>query len=151
MFRNILAAVDGSPHAERALEEAIDLARATGGTLTLVSVTPDPGMLATSPGAAIAVDFGPIIEGLDREYQELLDTEKTKVPAEVDSQVRLLHGRPARAILDEAESGGHDLIVMGSRGRGHLRSMVLGSVSHEVLHEGRTPVLVVHLTSDQDR
>ncbi len=151
MFRKILVAVDGSPHADRALEEAIDLARATGGTLTVVAVTPDPATLISSPGAAFVPDYGDILKDLNAAYQELLDTAMAKVPSEVESRAQLLHGRPARAILDEAESGGHDLIVMGSRGRGHIRSLVLGSVSHEVLHEGRVPVLVMHLPADQEQ
>jgi nucleotide-binding universal stress UspA family protein len=149
VFKNILVAVDGSEHAERALEEAIDLARQSHGTLTLVTVVPDPTALALGGGFVYAVDYESLEGDLQREYRELLDKEKAKVPDEVDSRALLLEGRPSRAIVDEVKSGRHDLVVMGSRGRGELRSLMLGSSSHEVLHASPVPVLVVHLPSDE--
>jgi nucleotide-binding universal stress UspA family protein len=146
MFRNILVAVDGSDHSERALAEATDLARLADGSLTIATVIPDPSTLALSGGGfAYTADYGSLEADLEREYRELLDGEKAKVPEGVEVEGVLLEGRPARAIVEQVKAGGHDLVVMGSRGRGGLRSMVLGSVSQEVLHASPVPVLVVHL------
>jgi nucleotide-binding universal stress UspA family protein len=150
MFKTILVAVDGSPHADRALEEAIDLARLADGTLTVATVAPDPASLATNPGFAYAVDYGALLQDLEREYQDLLEKEKAKVPAEVKSDGRLLFGHPAPALLSELDAGNYDLVVMGSRGRGGLASLMLGSVSQAVLHAGRVPVLIVHLPSERE-
>lgn len=152
MYKNILVAVDGSPHADRALADAIDLARATGGALTVITVAPDPAALALSPGFGVApVDYGQFLHDLEREYQQLLEQEQAKVPAEVQSQARLLSGRPAPAILDELRGGDYDLVVMGSRGRGGLSSLMLGSVSQAVLHQSPVPVLVVHLPPEKEQ
>jgi nucleotide-binding universal stress UspA family protein len=149
MFRNLLVAIDGSPHAERALEEAIDLARSTGGSLTLAAVVPGlPPWIVAPGGMAPPVDIGALEREVTREFQDLLDQGAATVPEDLPSQTVLLHGHASSAIVSQVRKGGHDLVVMGSRGRGELTSMVLGSVSHAVLHESPVPVLVVHLSED---
>jgi nucleotide-binding universal stress UspA family protein len=145
VFRNILVAIDGSTHAERALAESIDLARQSDGSLTLAAVVPELSVWALGGGFAPAVDYQALHDDLEREYQGMLDAAQAKVPPEISSRAVLLAGRPGSAIVGEAKSGAHDLVVVGSRGRGELRSMVLGSVSQEVLHASPVPVLVVHL------
>jgi nucleotide-binding universal stress UspA family protein len=142
MFRNILVAVDGSPHAERALDEAIDLARNSNARLTIITGAAEPrtaSMIALSAGAAAAL--GP---GLLQHAERVLRAAVERVPDDV-SVTTVLTEEPIRpAILKRIEEGGHDLVVMGSRGRGTVRSAVLGSVSHHVLHHSPVPVLVVH-------
>jgi len=59
-------------------------------------------------------------------------------------------GDPAHTIVDIAERHGCDLIVMGARGVGALRSALLGSVSNEVLHAARVPVMIVKADEEPD-
>jgi nucleotide-binding universal stress UspA family protein len=150
VFRNILVAVDGSAHAERALAEAIDLARSNGGTLTLATVVTgvNSWVVGAAGGMAPPPDLPQLRQAVAQEYEHVLKAAMATVPDDVNSSSVLLEGRPSDALVKQIRAGGHDLVVMGSRGRGEFRSLVLGSVSHEVLHTCPVPVLVVHLPED---
>jgi nucleotide-binding universal stress UspA family protein len=142
MFANVLVAVDGSRHAARALDEAIDLARCQHARLTLLVSVPDP---ASWPlGAETAAGFAALAPGIEREHQALLDAAAARVPDDVPVAKLLTHGWAGPAIVRAVQEGGHDLVVMGSRGHGELRSLLLGSVSHHVVHARASAVLVVH-------
>ena len=142
MFHNILVAVDGSAHADRALTEAIDLAHASNARLTIITGAAEPrtgAMIALASGAAAAL--GPALLGAaERSLRAAAD----RVPDDI-SVTTILTEQPIRqAILKRIEDGRHDVVVMGSRGRGTVRAAVLGSVSHHVLHHSPVPVLIVH-------
>ena len=145
MFRNILVAIDGSAHAERALAEAADLAQRSNATLTVMTSVPDPSSWLLS-GAAYSggVDFENLARESEQEYVKLLDDAVEGLPADLSVTKLLARGRPGHAILDRLHSGDHDLVVMGSRGRGEVRAVLLGSVSHQVLNASPAAVLIVH-------
>jgi nucleotide-binding universal stress UspA family protein len=54
-----------------------------------------------------------------------------------------IFGYAAREIINDAGEVGADIIVMGSRGRGDLAGLLLGSTAHKVIHLSDRPVLVV--------
>src|SRR3954451_23040859 len=123
MFHRLLVAVDDSPHAREALRRAIDLAQANRATITLISVMPEPST-AWGLGAAYwtPVVVEPLANQIEGGYRKLLDSFAAGIPRDIPVKKQLRRGAPAAAILDEADNGNHDLIVMGSRGRGELTS-----------------------------
>jgi nucleotide-binding universal stress UspA family protein len=141
VFLNILVAVDGSTHANRALDEAVDLARTLRSRLTLISVAsrtswrfmagPYTGLLPTQDDA-------------DKGAQATLREAAARLDDDMPVTTIVGRGAAAAAIIKHAADGGHDLIVMGSRGRGGAAAALLGSVSHSVLNHSHVPVLIVH-------
>src|SRR5581483_4060997 len=142
MFRNILVSVDGSDHAQRALDEAIDIARAGRGRLTLLTAVNQPpawaaSSIATGAAALSALD-------LEREAVQVMRCAVSRVPDDVPVTT-VISRRPIRSALMKAvASGDYDLLVMGSRGRRALTASLLGSVSHYALNHSPIPVLIVH-------
>jgi nucleotide-binding universal stress UspA family protein len=146
MFHNILVCVDGSVHSERALDEAIDIATADHSRLTILTSIPRPPVWTWTPATAAAVE--PLSEELHREAKGTLERAVSRVPNTV-SVTSILSEKPIReALMDRLRSEDHDLLVMGSRGRGALSSSVLGSVSHYALNHSGVPVLIVHSADD---
>jgi nucleotide-binding universal stress UspA family protein len=142
MFRNILVAVDGSPDAQLALAQAIDLAASQHAGLTLFS-----GFVVPAPVGYVGVSgevTANLVHEAEAEAESTLRAAVEQVPEDV-SVSSVMTSDPVRpALVEEITKGGHDLVVMGSRGRGAVRSVLLGSVSHYVLHHSPVPVLIVH-------
>lgn len=142
MFHNILVAVDGSPHADRALTEAIDLAESEHARLTLFTAIAPLPPLAYFGAASAAVTA--VVQAAQAEGEAILRSARERVPDDV-SVTTVLSAEPVLpALIERIEEGHHDLVIMGSRGRGTVSSALLGSVSHYVLHHGPVPVLIVH-------
>jgi nucleotide-binding universal stress UspA family protein len=144
MFTKILVAYDRSSHARAALGQAADIARTQGAALTVLTsystVLAWPGV--TMPGLTQTL-YDELMESARTEGQVSVDEAVKLLPEGVAATTRLVDGPAADAILGEATAGGYDLIALGSRGRGDVGSMFLGTVSHRVLHSSHIPVLVV--------
>lgn len=142
MFRNILVAVDGSPHAEQALAEAIDIADGSHGKITILTAVPKPPAWASTPATVAAC--APLAGELETESTDALAHAVQRIPESVPVTKILTHEPIRAALLDRIRTANHDLLVMGSRGRGAISASLLGSVSHYALHHVPIPVLIVH-------
>ena len=138
----VIVGVDGSEPSRRALEFAFNQAEFADTDLVAVS--------AWQPLVAFAAATGPIPPELFDDAtaaeaarqaldEELVDLRLVRPHVRVSTRVVRAH--PVVALLEEATPA--DLIVVGSRGRGGFRGLLLGSVSHSVLHGARGPVAIL--------
>ena len=137
--RPIVVAVDGSSTAMRALQWALDAAKARKAPVTVVHAW-RPIMLATLDYSVPIVD----VEAFATAGQQVIDEALAAVdlgglPAPVERLV--VEGAPARSILAAADDA--SLVVVGSRGRGGFAGLLLGSVSQHVITHAACPVVVV--------
>jgi nucleotide-binding universal stress UspA family protein len=137
MFKQIVVAIDGSEHGWQALEYAKHVAECEGASLWLVHAFPHTsdlrGYEAFDRLISERTEAGQVV--LDEAREQLGDT-----PLEVHEE--LLEGPPAEAILRVAETRNVDLIVMGTRGLGSLRGLLLGSVSSKVVQHAHCAVML---------
>ena len=133
----VVVGVDGSPTSEAAVGFAYEAAATRGVPLVAVHVWWD---LMVDPTFAPMLDW----DALEAEEREVLAERLAgwgeKYP-DVHVQRLVMHDRPARALLEQA--AGAQLVVVGTRGRGGVAGLLLGSVSHSLLHHAPCPVAVV--------
>jgi nucleotide-binding universal stress UspA family protein len=129
----ILLAIDGSPMSRLASDTALDLAQAVGATLTVVTVVPD------TPPSFQGQQQHPSSEAMGQ-IDAVLEAASTRG---LTAEYQVLVGNTADEITRFARDRSVDLIVLGSRGLGGVRSALLGSVSHAVLNQSQHSVLVV--------
>ena len=137
MIKNIVVPVDGSEGADRAIEKACMLAEICGAKLNFLYVA-NINQLAIN-----AVLSDAILDSVTKAGNVILDRALEMVPAGVTKESFSDTGSPAVVILDFAETNDIDLIVMGSRGLGVVKGVLLGSVSQYVVEQSKCPVLVV--------
>jgi nucleotide-binding universal stress UspA family protein len=139
--RGVVVGVDGSDHSEATIEFAFQMASETHQQLTALHVWHDPA--PTGVGVMMPLVYDPaLVENEEkRVLAESMAGWSEKYP-DVQVGYQVLPGHPVRRLVIGAATA--SLLVVGSRGRGSLRSLLLGSVSHGVLHHTRGPVAVVH-------
>jgi len=130
--------VDGSDHALKALNYALEMAEKYDAKVEIMTVVNEVKM---APDWAREYS-----EKLREQGEEILTSifsKAVKQKPDLDISKCLAEGYASEEILKCAERGHHDLIVMGSRGMGLMRGLVLGSVSSRVVNQAKIPVLIV--------
>jgi len=147
MYRQLFVPVDGSALSERAMEAAIDLAKQLGAAVTGFVVEPEIPMPSMgAPLAAYEDAAERHIVKTDTHARALLTRFEAKA-AEAGVGFNALHVRTDavdRAIVDEAERAGADMIVMMTHGRGAFGELLFGSHTKSVLAKSKLPLLVLH-------
>ena len=140
----VLVAIDGSAPASVAVDLAADIAWPDGTTIRVVEAVETGAALFGEPWPALAmVEVATIEADLRAEAERNVVDGRARLERQALSvEPAVLRGRPATAIVDEAKAMAADLIVVGSRGHGTIESMLLGSVSAEVIDHASAPVLV---------
>jgi len=147
MYRRIAVGVDGSAHAERALEHAVALAKALGAALRIVHVV-DQGWLPVAP--ELGLDLARISAARKAEGEDVLAAALVAARADgVAAETRLVETatpgeHPADALVAEAAAWPADLLVLGTRGRRGVERLLLGSMAEGVARRSSVPVLLVH-------
>jgi nucleotide-binding universal stress UspA family protein len=138
--QEIAVGVDASPIAEPALAFAFAEAGLRGARLRAVHVWSDPG--AIGPGGMTPLVYNPevVVEEHAHWLNDALSTWRDKYP-EVEVVTEIVHGRPVRIL--SGVSARSDILVVGTRGRGGFAGLVLGSVSHGLLHHVHCPLAVI--------
>jgi nucleotide-binding universal stress UspA family protein len=138
----ILVGVDGSDPAQRAARRAFALAQRLGDSVTLMHVLPPPPVFSEP---AVVLNIAELEQRVYESGKTLLGklaAEGRGLGVQVDEQI--LSGPAAETLAQAAQADDIEFVVVGSRGRTLVGSMLLGGISHRLVHICKKPVLIVH-------
>lgn len=146
-IRSVTVALDGSVHAQRALDWLATWPLPAGVHVRLLGVAEPQHYPSTAPGIlgetlreAVAAIGGERRAALQRACETAAQTVRGRF---TKLEIDVATGRAAETIVSDAAEHGSDLIVIGARGLSAIKRLLLGSVSESVLRHAACPVLVV--------
>lgn len=138
-FEHILVPIDNSEHSAPAVQAAIALSGCQGGKVTLLHCHDRiPNLIGGEAREDLEVELIEDDAEVLKPYAEILEQ------AGLMARLLVRGGDPGELIALEAETGGYDVIVMGTQGHGRIGGFLLGSVVNKVMSSTGCPVLVVH-------
>jgi nucleotide-binding universal stress UspA family protein len=140
LFTNILVPVDGSDNSYRALDAALLFSEKLGSNITAVHV------MEQVPITHIGSEklLSEFLEAYKKENQDILSKcSEIATQKGLTLKTLLLQGNPASVILDYSKQEKFDLLIMGSRGMGKFKELILGSVSSKIVHHSPCAVLLI--------
>jgi nucleotide-binding universal stress UspA family protein len=140
MFTKILVPADGSDNSYRALEAALVFSEKLGSSISVVNV------MEQVPITHIESEklLNELLEAYKKENQEIL-SKCSDIAHQKGIIIKtvLLQGNPAPVILDYIKKENLDLVIMGSRGMGKFKELILGSVSSKIMHHSPCAVMII--------
>ena len=147
MFQSIVVGTDGSQTAGEAVREAIELAKAVGASIELVSAyEPVSNQRLREEARQAPEDMQWMVNPREDVDATLREAAEQVEEAGVSVNTYAREGDPADAILDVAEERGADLIVVGNKGMTGAKRFLLGSVPNKVSHHAPCSVLIIRTT-----
>jgi nucleotide-binding universal stress UspA family protein len=139
MFNKILVAYDGSSSSSAAVQQAFELAKANDAHVTVLTVAPSVAPLAGLSGVSI----GELDAELEQWAEQTVREGASTAPTELNVRTTTRSGHSGEQIVAEIDTGGYDLVVLGSRGRGRLTTELFGSANAYVHFHSRIPLLSI--------
>ena len=133
----IVVGIDGSQHSLAALRWACDEARLRGDSLELVAAW-------SIPSATYDIASADVVEAMQNAAAAAIEAGRAEARAcapELEVTGEVFQGQPARILVERAI--GADLLVVGSRGLGDFKALLLGSVSQECSHHSPVPIVII--------
>ena len=142
----VVVGVDGSSPSNAAIDEAAELADRAGASLKVIAAyqVPITGWVGVTPWLDVYPE-DELADAAEGTAKAVLDGARERVRRNhpsLDVEFTAVRARPADALAERSKTAG--VVVVGSRGRGGFRSLILGSVSRGLVHNAESPVLVVH-------
>ena len=138
-YKKILVPIDGSEMSTQALLQAVYVAQHCGASLGVLHVVDLNKEVSAFERVSLS---GYVPSELKETAYQLLAEIMHEIPREIEAKALVKMGDPGEVIVDTCMEGDYDLIIMGSRGFGTFRQMVMGSVSQSVLHHAPCSVLI---------
>jgi nucleotide-binding universal stress UspA family protein len=144
MFASIVVGTDGSETAAEAVKQSMELAKAVGARVHIVSAfEPVGGQRLREERQQIPEDMQWMVNPREDVDKTLAAAEEQLKEAGVDVAVFARQGDPADAILDVAEEQDADLIMVGNKGMTGAKRFLLGSVPNKVSHHAPCSVMII--------
>lgn len=141
LISKILVPIDGSENSMRALSHGLFLSSNLKIKLTIIFVIEVPPFVYVQSQKVV----NSVMASLEKEAKDVLEEGRNQAKRyDVEPEILFLEGNNiASIIIEHGEKNNFDLIVIGSKGKGKLKSSLLGSVSNKVIHHSKNPVYVV--------
>ncbi len=139
IYKKILLPLDGSAYSEKAVDDAIFIAKASNAEIMLLTVVENSFLI----GLPADNTTREINELLENEAQKNIDKIKEKLGG-IPIKTIIEEGSPAEAILKTIKKENIDLVIMGSSGKKGFEKFIIGSVTDKVVNSARCKILIIH-------